>query len=250
MTWVWSFTQSLPFRHTQCSKSSVVQARGGAAGCSRVQHGAAGCSMVQQGAADRDRKWCINSAAWIMWSCSQHPDNIVSSNHDKLSWHLRRCLLHVCRRFLTRRYLFSCLLSVRSFINPPTSSLWIQGGGGILCCVHTSTSPGFLLMYSRRSGGIKSVETKKRLTLTFAFTHAPPPPPESIRRICGVQCICEKKTPIKWENTHCSLLHWIERTCCSSWSCSETMQNLYEIKRATGKATAAYFLQALEAVDR
>ena len=51
------------------------------------------------------------------------------------------------------------------------------------------SSPGFLRTYYSGARWSESLETVERLTLTFAFTHAPPP--EKVWRNCRAQCMSE-----------------------------------------------------------
>ena len=134
-----------------------------------------GREVKQPGAADRGRKWCVNLAAYITWLWLQHLNTVVSSHHHKVSWHVRRCLLREWHHFFTGRYLFSpvfffsfCRLLRVIGDHPPPAPL---ARGGIQLGIPCSTSPGFLrTLYKARR--IKSKGTTKRLTRTFAFTHA------------------------------------------------------------------------------
>ena len=113
--------------------------------------------VEQLGAADRTRKWRVTSAAEVTWSCLQHPnpssalittnslDIFVSSTFETPLFHQEIfvfCLFHFC-----------------------------------ICLVldHTWTSPGFPRTSYWEVRQIKSGETTEHLTLTSAFTHAPPP---------------------------------------------------------------------------
>ena len=93
----------------------------------------------------------------------------------------RRCLLHVWRRLFTLIYLFSfvsffnfcicCILETHQ-PPPPTYLRWIQQE---IWHHHLWTVCRLLFFFFKEARQRKSAEPSEALTLTFVFTHTPPP---------------------------------------------------------------------------
>ena len=178
--WLRRLARSLTFTHAHCSRRFPAQSFIAATNPPHYS-GERWSSRVQQTEAGSD-------TLTPLWRSRDFLDNTETLSSDLITTNTPDIFVgvfcvcgfafssgHICFLFFFSSFLH--LSRLKSVINARSES---SGGSCVLL--------NFYGHYTKRPGG-ESAEIVEPLTLTFSFTHEPPP--EKIRRNCGVQCMSE-----------------------------------------------------------